>query len=86
MQSQKGKFLRMMTVTLALLALGIVTVTAAGSFFGGTKIRPLFGMSAEALAGRSTATGSEDASAPDAGLEQTPDAGGEAPAATPPAP
>jgi|GEM_PF-3797222 len=86
MQSQKGKLLRTMTVTLALLALGIVTVTTAASFFGGTKIRPLFGMSAEALAGQHTATSPEDTSAPDAGLEQTPDAGGAVPAATPPAP
>ncbi|NOK01606.1 MULTISPECIES: hypothetical protein [Myxococcus] len=44
MQSQGSKVLRTVTVILAVLLLGFVVLTAAGTFFGGTKIRPLFGM------------------------------------------
>ncbi|QDE94363.1 hypothetical protein BHS06_34385 [Myxococcus xanthus] len=44
MQSQGSKVLRTVTVVLAVLLLGFVVATAAGTFFGGTKIRPLFGM------------------------------------------
>ena len=44
MQSQGNKVLRTVTVVLAVVLLGFVVATAAGTFFGGTKIRPLFGM------------------------------------------
>ncbi|QDF08661.1 hypothetical protein [Myxococcus xanthus] len=44
MQTQGSKVLRTVTVVLAVLLLGLVVATAAGTFFGGTKIRPLFGM------------------------------------------
>ncbi|NVJ01967.1 hypothetical protein HV824_28120 [Myxococcus sp. AM009] len=84
MQPQGGKRFRQLTVTLAALALAVVTVTGAARFFGGTKIGRLTQMSAEELAGGPTVLKSFDTA--DAGTPRVQDAGDAATLATPPAP
>ncbi|WP_426755838.1 hypothetical protein [Myxococcus sp. Y35] len=100
MQSKSSMAIRVLTVVLAVVALGIVMVTMTGTFFGGTKVRTLFGASPHAVAGWPTGTRSladfasdagiaqaaVDASVPDSGITQAPDAGDAAPAVTPAAP
>lgn len=81
MESQDSKTLRTVTVILAVLVLGFVMLTKADDYFGGTKMRRLFGMSADALAGRPVVVRS--VYPPDAGGTQVPDAGDAAPPATP---
>ncbi|ATB47190.1 hypothetical protein [Corallococcus macrosporus] len=84
MQSQRGKVLRQVTIVIALIGLAVVVVTGAATFFGGTKVRPLFGMSADALAGTSIKDRTMRITPePDAGIAQMSDAGDAATAATP---
>lgn len=43
--------LKTLVVIVALVFLGVVMLSTADEFFGGSKVRTLFGMSADALAG-----------------------------------
>lgn len=81
MEPQDKTNLRAVTAILAVLVLGYVVWTSIEDYFGGTKMRRLFGMSADALAGPPVVAPS--ASPPDAGGAQAPDAGDAAPPATP---
>lgn len=78
MEPQGSKTLRTVTVLIAVLVLGIVVLTKAEDYFGGTKVRTLFGMSADVLAGPPVPF-----SPPDAGGSQAPDAGDATPPVTP---
>ncbi len=40
-----------LSIAVGLIFLAMVMVNAAPEFFGGSKVKPLFGMSADALAG-----------------------------------
>ncbi|AEI66269.1 hypothetical protein [Corallococcus macrosporus] len=83
MQSQRGKFLGPLSIVVAVFGLVVVVVTGAATFFGGTKLRPLFGMSPEALERNAAEGRNLGRRAPDAGLAQVPDAGDTASVATP---
>ncbi|MFP2964297.1 hypothetical protein ACLEPN_42990 [Myxococcus sp. 1LA] len=72
-----------MSIVIAVIGLAVVVVTGAATFFGGTKLRPLFGMSKEAIERRAAEIDALDAKKSDAGVSQVSDAGDAATVATP---
>ncbi len=82
MSSEKNKAFAPLTLVLASMGLIVIVMTGAATYIGGTKIRPLFGASADALAGGPQITRS-DVETPDASTPHAPDAGDAGPPATP---